>query len=132
MQVNLGETDVTTSATQEINTKITLSWALKQFVTRVHTLFSINASFTADTFDGVGFYKTHSINIYLHESNTSLSFDVYIYMLCLNPLRAKFFRGNINIYLHFMSLLHIDMTQVLKILPLYYIVNIMAADVLAT
>ena len=36
-------------------------------------------------------------------------------MNCLNPLRAKFFRG--NIYLHFMSLLHIDMTQVLKILP---------------
>ena len=34
----------------------------------------------------------------------------------LNPLRAKFFRGNINIYLHFISLLHIDVTQVLKIL----------------
>ena len=33
----------------------------------------------------------------------------------LNPLRTKFFRGNINIYLHFMSLLHIDMTHVLKI-----------------
>ena len=28
-------------ATREINTKITLSWALKQFVTQVHTLFSI-------------------------------------------------------------------------------------------
>ena len=28
-------------ATREKNTKITLSWALKQFVTRVHTLFSI-------------------------------------------------------------------------------------------
>ena len=27
--------------TWEINTKITLSWALKQFITRVHTLFSI-------------------------------------------------------------------------------------------
>ena len=35
----------------------------------------------------------------------------------LNPLRAKFYRGNINIYLHFMSFLHIDLTQVLKILP---------------
>ena len=35
----------------------------------------------------------------------------------LNSLRAKFFGGNINIHLHFMSLLHIDMTQVLKILP---------------
>ena len=35
----------------------------------------------------------------------------------INPLRAKFFRGNINIYLHFMSSLHIDLTQVLKILP---------------
>ena len=54
-----------------------------------------------------------------------------------NSLRAKFFRGKINIYLHFMSLLHIDMTQALKILPhvkpgsTYNIVNIMAVDVLA-
>ena len=36
---------------------------------------------------------------------------------CVNPLHAKFFCGNINIYLHFMSLLHIDLTQVLKTLP---------------
>ena len=58
-----------------------------------------------------------------------------------NPLRAKFFKGNINIYLHFVSLLHIDMAQVLKILSqvrlgltsyIFYIVNILAADVLAT
>ena len=35
----------------------------------------------------------------------------------INSIRAKFFRGNINIYLYFMSLLHIDMTQLLKILP---------------
>ena len=35
----------------------------------------------------------------------------------VNPLRAKFFRGNLNIYLHFMSFLHIDLTQVLKTLP---------------
>ena len=41
-------------------------------------------------------------------------------VLCLstvNPLRAKFFRGNINIYLHFVSFLHIDTTQVVEILP---------------
>ena len=31
-------------ATREINIKITLSWALKQFVTQVHTLFSIHCS----------------------------------------------------------------------------------------
>ena len=35
----------------------------------------------------------------------------------LNPLRAIFFRGNINIYLHFVSYLHIDTTQVVEILP---------------
>ena len=35
----------------------------------------------------------------------------------LNPLRAKFFRGNINIYLHFVSFLHIETTQVVEILP---------------
>ena len=34
----------------------------------------------------------------------------------VNPLRAKFFRGNINIYLHFVSFLHINMTQVVEIL----------------
>ena len=37
--------------------------------------------------------------------------------LFLNPLCAKFFRGNINIYLHFVSFLHIDTTQVVEILP---------------
>ena len=35
----------------------------------------------------------------------------------LNPLRAKFFRGNINIYLHFMSFLHTNKTQVVEIHP---------------
>ena len=34
-----------------------------------------------------------------------------------NPLRAKFFRVNINMYLHFMSFLQIDMTHVLRIPP---------------
>ena len=34
-----------------------------------------------------------------------------------NPLCAKFFRENINIYLHFVSYLHIDTTQVVEILP---------------
>ena len=40
-----------------------------------------------------------------------------IVRIFLNPLHAKFFRGNINIYLHFVSFFHIDMTQVLKIFP---------------
>ena len=35
----------------------------------------------------------------------------------LTLYRAKFFRGIINIYLHFVSFLHFDMTQVLEILP---------------
>ena len=33
----------------------------------------------------------------------------------INPLRAKFIRRSINMYLHFMSFLHIDMTQVVEI-----------------
>ena len=37
--------------------------------------------------------------------------------ITINPLRAKFFRGNINIYLYFVSFLHIDTTQVVEILP---------------
>ena len=37
--------------------------------------------------------------------------------ILFNPVRAKFFRGNINTYLHFVSFLHIDTTQVGEILP---------------
>ena len=37
--------------------------------------------------------------------------------LSLKPLRAKFFRGNVDIYSHFVSFLHIDTTQVVEILP---------------
>ena len=33
------------------------------------------------------------------------------------PLGVKFFRGNVNIYLHFVSFLHVDVTQVVEILP---------------
>ena len=35
----------------------------------------------------------------------------------LNPLRAKFLRENINIYLHFMSFLHTNKTHVVEIPP---------------
>ena len=35
----------------------------------------------------------------------------------INPIRAKFFRRNKNIYLHFVSFLHIDTTQVVEIHP---------------
>ena len=34
-----------------------------------------------------------------------------------HPLHAKFFIGNKNIYLHFVSFLHIDMSQVVETLP---------------
>ena len=35
----------------------------------------------------------------------------------VNPLHAKFFRGNKNFYSHFMSILYIDMTHIIGILP---------------
>ena len=38
-------------------------------------------------------------------------------LLGLNPLRAKFFRENINIYFHSMSFLHTNKTNVVEIPP---------------
>ena len=35
----------------------------------------------------------------------------------VNPLRAKFFKVNINMYLHFMSFLRTNKTQVIEIPP---------------
>ena len=48
---------------------------------------------------------------------TLLVKDIDLFILHINPLYAKFFRGNINIYLHFVSFFYIDMTQVVEILP---------------
>ena len=45
---------------------------------------------------------------WLHAHNT---------VLCINPLFAKFFRLNINIYLYFVSFLHTNKTQVVEIPP---------------
>ena len=42
---------------------------------------------------------------------------IFLTIYTLNSLCANFFRGKMNIYFHFISLLHIDRTQVLKILP---------------
>ena len=69
---------------------------------------------------------TQSLEI-LHWSQRQVSFDILIVVVrelmantcnwIINPLCTKFFRGNISIDLHFVSFIHIDMTQVLKILP---------------
>ena len=59
-------------------------------------------------------------------------------LIQINPLRAIFFRVNINMYLHFMSFLRTNKTGSWNSFSsktrtcLYYIINIMAADVLAT
>ena len=52
-----------------------------------------------------------------HHRLSSYTGIAWLRASCLNPLCAKFFRGNINIYLHFVSFLHIDATQVFEILP---------------
>ena len=44
-----------------------------------------------------------------------LSWHFITIEMVINPLRAKFFRRNINIYLHCVSFLHIDTTQVVEI-----------------
>ena len=38
-------------------------------------------------------------------------------VICWNNIRAKCFKGNIDIHLNFVSFLHIDVTQALKIVP---------------
>ena len=50
-------------------------------------------------------------------SNAEGVFISWLHYDSINPLRAKFFRGNITIHLYSVSFLHIDMTQVLKIVP---------------
>ena len=58
--------------------------------------------------------KTWMNNDIPHETTDVITYPCHD---LINPLRAKFFRGNINIYLHFVSFLHIDTTQVFEIFP---------------
>ena len=62
-------------------------------------------------FPAQGARNTENISIWWRHHDETSGFSV------INPLRAKFFQGNINIYLHVVSFLHIDATQVVEILP---------------
>ena len=60
-------------------------------------------------------FLLHGSIFVLAEDTLRVRLSVTLHLI--NPLRAKFFRGNINIYLHFVSFLHIDTTQVVESLP---------------
>ena len=71
---------------------------------------------------GLGCHESH-MKAWLSHTQTALLAICKVYIAVvlklskINPLCAKFFSGNIYIYLHFMSFLHIDLPQILKILP---------------
>ena len=71
-------------------------------------------SFTATS---VGLFSSlviaHLKDWHTYSRHNSCDFD----KPSINLLHAKFFRRNKNLYLNFMSFLHIDMAQVLEILP---------------
>ena len=88
-------------------------WDLNLVITVVTNLQAPNGA--KPSTDTLQIIKLHMFSFrFLCISGTGLTTK---WDLVFNPLRAKFFRLNINMYLHFMSFLHIDMTQVLKILP---------------
>ena len=73
------------------------------------------------TIDPLGLKFNQNSNIFIQDKvfeNVVHKCHPLCSVICINPLRAKFFRGNINIYLHFVSFLHIDTMQVVEILPL--------------
>ena len=61
--------------------------------------------------------ESFSMSQPVHENGLTIPLLMPNILRQINFLRAKFCRGSISIYLHFMSLLHIDMIQVFKILP---------------
>ena len=115
---------------------------LLKFISGWHVYFcfvSYSCDFNVKIVSGTRIWKWH----FCRECDRWFHFIRWDYILALH---AKFFRGNKNIYLHFMSFLHIDMTQVVEILPqvrqeltystysqyppILHTVNIMGADVL--
>ena len=79
-------------ATREINTKITLSWALKQFVTRVHTLFSIN---TCTTYEMTPRFIHTKFISYIHDqiftkcTMNIVDDKISLISLCSAPIQRK-------------------------------------------
>ena len=64
-------------ATRDINTRLTLSWALKQFVTRVHTLFSM-CSYDCSSVSEVNLHHISHIDRY-QAMTKHKSINVHIY-----------------------------------------------------
>ena len=90
-----------------IKENITLQWMLEDLVNGKTNLVQVMAWCCHAT--------SHHLNQHWQRSQTKYGMTCPQWVS--SPLCAKFFRGNINIYLHFMSFLHIYMTQVVEILP---------------
>ena len=97
-------------ATQEINTKITLEWAQKQFVTRVHTLFyflhditnswitikvTIFSHCPCASLAWFSFCWWHH-NLLLMTSQLSDNCDAIMWIMTSNSLGIDFIHGNIH------------------------------------
>ena len=61
--------------------------------------------------------RTYKTSNGTHRQSGADQWPLSLTWINFNPLRAKFFRGNINLYLHFVSFLHVCTTQVVEILP---------------
>ena len=64
-------------------------------------------------------FVTNTVEASTHHSLGLYDYHKVLYIMActsyiLNPLRATFSRDNINVYLHFMSFLHTNKTQVVE------------------
>ena len=81
--------------------------------TWINSLLSLHENY--QIFDTIGHFEERSISTWTVDDSKTLS--VVPVSVNFNPLRAKFFRVNINIYLYFMPFLHNNKTQVVQIPP---------------
>ena len=100
---------------RKMHNDMTFAWWHKQKIKMVQPLsFAIITSHESQTRSG-----KHKGNLEIKIPNPDAFSKGCVGDMCstkskINSLHAKFFRGNISMYLHFMSFLHTDMPKKLK------------------
>ena len=101
-------------ATREINTNITLSWALKQFVTRVHTLFSMSLRWPRGHMDGISMisvkFFSHFNTIYCKARSSTQLFGCAVLFSAAPMKRCTYYlclRQSNVIRLHYVKCTHV-------------------------
>ena len=103
---------------------LVINWTIKNKLNKILIRIWKSSCIWKCLLQNVHYFAEGIMSLKMYNFLPLVWYMLYLFLYCVpriifivNPLRAKFLRENINIYLHFMSSLHTDKTPIVEIPP---------------